>query len=232
MFCGKCGTQNPDNAAFCKKCGTQLNVQKKVSAPTTTQTSVRVRPQPQQRRPAQKENRRQDKKVGMTAVTVVVVMVLIAAFALFGGRSYKSTIKQYVNAQFDVDAAAIFRLIPDDMVDYMLEDDGYDRDDLDDLIEDANDSIQRQINSIERYLGEDWKFTYKIASIESVKGDDLKDLKKDYKKMGVNVSAAKVAEVELTVKVGETESSNSMEIPLIKVGRSWYLDVDSMGSLF
>lgn len=232
MFCRKCGTQNLDNAAFCKKCGAPLNVQKKVSASITTSSTVKAHPQIQQKHPAQKRNHRQDKKVGMIAVTGVVVIVLIAVFALFGGRSYKSTIKQYVNAQFDVDAAAIFRLVPDDMVDYMLKDDGYDRDDFDDLIEEANDRIQRQLNSVEQYLGEDWKFTYKITNIESVKGDDLKYLKKDYRKMGVNISAAKVAEVELTIKVGETESSNSVEIPLIKVGRSWYLDVDSMGSLF
>lgn len=232
MFCGNCGTQNPDNAAFCKKCGTQLNMQKRGSTPTVTQPSVKARPQPQQRRPVQKKSQRQDKRVGMIAMAVVVAIVLIAAFALFGGRSYKSTIKKYVNAQFDVDAAAIFSLIPDDMLDYMLDDDGYDRDDLDDLIDEANEEIQDQIDSIERYLGEDWKVSYKIINIENVKGDDLKGLKKDYKKMGVKVSAAKTAEVELTVKVCETESSNSIDVPLIKVGRSWYLDVDNMGSLF
>lgn len=231
MFCKKCGTENPDTAAFCKRCGTQLTAPKKIPTTSNAPGSARPRPQQQQKRPSQK-NRHQNKKVGMIAMVIVAVIVMISAFALFGGRSYKSTIKKYVNAQFDVDAAAIFHLIPDDMMDFMLEDDGYDRDDLDDLIDDANDSIQSQIDSIERYLGKNWKFTYKIASIENVKGDDLKDLKKDYKKMGVKVSAAKVAEIEITVKVGETESSNSMEIPLIKVGRSWYLDVDSMGSLF
>lgn len=30
MFCGKCGTQNPDNAAFCKGCGTRLEESPKV----------------------------------------------------------------------------------------------------------------------------------------------------------------------------------------------------------
>ncbi len=228
MFCGKCGTQNPDYAAFCKECGAQLS-QKTVPANANTRIPLKVKPRPQRRHSAPKGKRRQDKKIGMIAVAVIV---LIAAIMLLGGRSCKSTIKQYVNAQFDVDAAAIFQLIPDNMIDYMLEDDGYDRDDLGDLIDDANEAIQDQIDSIERYLGEDWKFSYKIINAEDIKGDDLKDLKKDYKRMGVNISAAKTAEVDLTVKVGETESSNSMEIPLIKVGRSWYLDVNSMGSLF
>lgn len=32
MFCGKCGTQNPDNAAFCKGCGTRLEGSPKAPA--------------------------------------------------------------------------------------------------------------------------------------------------------------------------------------------------------
>ena len=230
MFCGKCGTQNPDTAAFCKNCGTRLNGQAKPAATKTTKTAVKVPSQP--KRPVPKQSPQQNKKVGLIAAIVIAVMVFIGVFALFGGRSYKATIKKYVNATYDVNAKAIFKLIPDDMMDYMLEDDGYDRDDLADLIDDANEDLQDMIDQIERYIGKDWKLSYKIANVEKVSKDDLADLKKDYKKMGVRVSAAKKAKVELTVKFGETESSNTMSIPLIKVGRSWYLDVDSMGSLF
>lgn len=230
MFCGKCGTQNPDTAAFCKSCGARLNGQAKPAVKKTVQSSVKN--QSQTKRPAPKHSHRQNKKVGLIAAIVIAVVVLIGVFALFGGRSYKATIKKYVNATYDVNAGAIFDLVPDDMMDYMLEDDGYDRDDLEDLIEEANEELQNMIDQIERYVGEDWKLSYKIANAEKVTGDDLADLKKDYKKMGVKVSAAKTVKVELTVKYGETESSNTMNIPLIKVGRSWYLDVDSMGSLF
>ena len=48
----------------------------------------------------------------------------------------------------------------------------------------------------------------------------------------MKVSAAKSVEVELTVTSDETESSNSLDVSLIKVGRSWYLDAMSMGNLF
>lgn len=230
MFCGKCGTQNPDTAAFCKKCGTRLNGQAKPAIKKTVQSSVKN--QPQTKRPIPKYSRRQNKKVGLIAAIVITVVVLIGVFALFGGRSYKATIRKFVNATYDVNAGAIFDLVPDDVIDYMLEDDGYDRDDLEDLTDDANKELQDMIDQIERYIGKDWKLSYKIANVEKVTGDDLEDLKKDYKKMGVKVSAAKTVKAELTVKYGETESSNTMNISLIKVGRSWYLDVDSMGSLF
>ena len=227
MFCGKCGTQNPDNAAFCKKCGTQLNAQKKVSAPTTAQTPVRVRPQPQQRRPTQKRNCRQDKKIGMIAVTVVVVIVLIAAFALFGGRSYKATVKQSITATYDVDAEKFMELLPDAVIDRIMKDEDYE--DYDEMIDDVNDTFERQIQSIERYIGDDWSMSYKIIKVEKVSGKDLDELKKDYKKdYKIRVSAAKVAEVEITIKAGETENSSSLDIPLVKVGRSWYIDAPNL----
>lgn len=231
MFCGKCGTQNPENAAFCKKCGTQLNAQKKVSAPTTAQTPVRVRPQPQQRRPAQKKNRRQDKKVGMIAVAVIAVIVLIVAFALFGGRSYKTTVKQFITATYDVDAEKLIKVLPDAVIDRVMKDEDYE--DYDEMIDDLNDTFESQMRSIKRYIGDDWSMSYKIIKVEKVSGKDLDELKKDYKKdFKIKVSAAKVAEVEIAIKAGETENSSSLDIPLVKVGRSWYIDAPSLGGLF
>lgn len=231
MFCGRCGTQNPDNAAFCKKCGTKLNGQTKVPARTPAKTPVKTQPQTQRKTSAPKYNRRQDKKVGMIAVAAVAVVVLILIFALFGGRSYKSTVKQFFNATFDVDGKAIVNLIPDDLISYALEESGYDEDELDEMIEDIEDEFQDQLSSINRYLGDDWDVSYKILSAENIKGDDLKELKEDYKDIGVKVTAAKDVEMELTIKAGETENSNTITISLIKVGRSWYLDLDSMGGL-
>ena len=63
-----------------------------------------------------------------------------------------------------------------------------------------------------------------------IKGDGLDDLKDAYEDADVKGSAGK--EVEITVIADETESSNSLDVSLIKVGRSWYLDVMSMGNLF
>ena len=38
MFCNKCGTQNPDSAAFCKGCGTRLNENQKAPVSTEVRT--------------------------------------------------------------------------------------------------------------------------------------------------------------------------------------------------
>ena len=50
--------------------------------------------------------------------------------------------------------------------------------------------------------------------------------------MDVKVSAAKTVEVEVNIHSDETETSNSMDISLIKVGRSWYIDINSMYNLY
>ena len=216
MFCGKCGAQNAENAEFCTNCGAKL----KRNAPTTAAT-VSV--------PNQNDKNR---KVGMIAVAVAVVVVIILGVVLFGGRSYKATVEKFVDAQFDANAEAIFDLMPEKMIDYALEQDGYDSDDLDDLIDDANETLQDQLDSLDSYLGEGWKVSYEILDTEDIKGDDLDDIKDAYEDADVKVSAAKDVEIEITVKADETESSNSLDVSLIKVGRSWYLDVMSMGNLF
>ena len=232
MYCRNCGTANPENAAFCKNCGERLKAVQRPASSQAGENRTIEKPQIQRgQRPATNIRSKRRKRRIFTPV-IVVVLLLLAAFMLFGGRSYKATIDQFVDAQFKVDAAAIFKLIPDEFVDYMLADEGYDRDDFDDLLREVDEAIQDQLDTIERYLGDDWSVTYKIVHVEDVKGDALKELEETYKTRDVKISAAKVAEVELTVTVGERDVNNSLDIPLIKVGRSWYLDADSMGSLF
>src|SRR5699024_619978 len=136
------------------------------------------------------------------------------------------------DAQFDANAEAIIDLMPQKMMEYALEQEGYDPDDFNYLIDELNEELQDQLDSLDSYLGEGWKITYKILDDEDVKGADLDNIKNAYEDAGVKVSAAKSVEVELTVTSDETESSNSLDVSLIKVGRSWYLDAMSMGNLF
>lgn len=216
MFCTKCGAKNDDDAVFCLECGA------KFGGGQAARSSA----------PAAASPNDKNRKVGMIAVGVAVVIVIGLVIALFGGRSYKATVKKYVNASFEPDAKAIMKLFPKKMLDYAMEEEGYDDDDLDALIDEGNDALQSQIDYIEEYLGKDWKLSYEIVSTENIKGRELKELKDGYKDMDIKVSAAKSVEVEFTVKAGETENSNSMNISLIKVGRSWYLDLRTMGNIF
>ena len=216
MFCGKCGANNTDNAEFCAECGAKLN-----GGQTIENASDTLR-----------NSSDKNRKVGMIAMAFIAVVVILIAFLLFGGRSYEETVEQFINAQFEADAEDIVKLIPDEMVDYILEEEGYDSDEIDEFIDEGNDKIQEQLDYIEKYLGEDWNISYEILSVEELSGSDLEDLRDDYEDIDVKVSAAKIVEIQLTIKAEDMENSNTMEIPVIRVGRSWCLDMQSMGSFF
>lgn len=210
MFCGKCGVRNADDAIFCTKCGTKLNggTPKKVSSSD------------------------QNRKIGMIVVTMTAVAAIALIIFLFGGRSYKATVDKFFEAQFAADAEALFELLPEKVVSYALEEEGYDDDELDEMIEELDEELQDELDYIERYLGEGWTVSYEIMTVEDVSGDDFDDLKDEYEDLDVKVSAAKTVEIEMTIVAGETETSNSMDVSIIKVGRSWYLDAVSMGGFF
>lgn len=216
MFCGKCGTKNADDAVFCAACGAKLN-ERTVNTGST---------------PISFDANNKNRKVGMIAVIIGLVAIIGIGVALFGGRGYKKTVNKYIKAQFDGDTKTIFKLMPDDVVDNMLEEDGYDKDELDKLIDEVGEDLEDYMDSIERYYGEGWKVSHEILAVEKVTGDELDDLKEEYEDTDVKVSAAKTVEVELTIKGEETEASTTVEIPVIKIGRSWYLDMLTMGSIF
>lgn len=216
MFCGKCGSKNADHVEFCTNCGAKLNKSTNTSTATVSETNQNAR----------------NRKVGMIAVAVAAVIVVILGIFLFGGRSYKTTIKKFMDAELSADAEAVWDLMSPKMIDYALEQDGYAPDELDDLMDKTKEALQNQLDTLDNYLGEGWTFTYKILDAENVKGDDLADIKDTYKDANIKVSAAKKVKVEFTVKADETENTNSLDISLIKVGRSWYLDIMSMGSFF
>lgn len=216
MFCGKCGAKNTDNVEFCTNCGAKLN--KSTSTRTAAVSLV-----------TQNEKNR---KVGMIAVAVIVVLVIILGVVLFGGRSYKATVKKFVDATFDADAKAIVDLMPEEIITYALEQEGYESGELNDFIDEGDEALQEQLDSLNGYLGEGWKISYNITDEEDVKGDDLDDVKDAYEDVDIKVSSAKNVEIVITVSGDETESSNTLDISLIKIGRSWYLDMMSMGNLF
>lgn len=218
MFCGKCGKENNDDAVFCTECGAPLNG----NQPLPQEEAAKMADG------ASTKNR----KIGVIAVVAAAVLVIAFGMLLFGGRSYKKTVNQYVNASFEADAKTIFKLIPAKAVKYGLEDAGYDAKDQKKAIREMKDSMQEQIDYLDRYLGKGWKTSYKITDVEKITGDDLDEIKEDYKDMDVKVSAAKTVEVEVNIHSDETETSNSMDISLIKVGRSWYIDINSMYNLY
>lgn len=174
------------------------------------------------------QHAKKNREKGIVLALCVIVAVVLLVYTL-GGRSYKKTIDTFVTSQFAVDAQSIVELLPEKVLDKELEETGYSKTEL---VEETNDSLKKQVDYIDQYLGDDWKLSYKMTNVEDVTGDDLNDLKSNYEDINVKVSAAKTVEVEFTLKGDETEISNSLEVSVIKVDRSWYLDLYTMGNLF
>ena len=176
----------------------------------------------------EKSTAKKNREKGIVLALCVIVAVVLLVYTL-GGRSYKKTIDTFVTSQFAVDAQSIVELLPEKVLDKELEETGYSKTEL---VEETNDSLKKQVDYIDQYLGDDLKLSYKMTNVEDVTGDDLNDLKSNYEDINVKVSAAKTVEVEFTLKGDETEISNSLEVSVIKVDRSWYLDLYTMGNLF
>ena len=226
MFCGKCGSKNADDAMYCVNCGAKLR--------TSSREIQAV--------PVQNEKHR---KVGIIAVVAVVIAAALICFFLFGGRSYKKLLKMYglgtgtytaeniedMVEEVDTDKAKDrLDLIPDKVLDYWMDEEGYDRDDIDMFLDEAKEGLQElayYMDELGDFFGEGWEMTVEISDVKDIKGSSLEDIKEFYEDMDVKVSAAKNAEIEITVTGNETRTTTE-EIPMIKVGRSWYLDVYDM----
>ncbi len=209
MFCGKCGLKNDDDANFCAGCGANLKPEQNVNGETSVSTN----------------SSNKNRNIGIIAV-VAAVMIVVSIIAFFHPRGYKVVVDECLNAIFNVNATAMFELVPEEVIDY-LEGNGYERYEL---IDESNENNQAILDDL--FEDDDWEWSYEITSAEDITGDDLADLKSSYEHMDVKVSSAKTVKVQVTFKIGEADDihpmySADMDISVIKVRGSWYLDMEN-----
>ncbi len=210
MFCGNCGKQNPDDATLCSGCGATL---------TPVATS------------GKRSRRRKNNyaMVGMIAVAVVVVLVVVLLVALFSGRSAKATGVKFIEAVFDGDGEEIVDLIPDSYFkQYAREMDvkvSRVKDQFEESFEDQFDAISEMMDDV--------KVTAKATGTDDYSKRETEDIIDSYEDADVKVKDARTVEVEVTLKYrGEkVELGTPIEVPVIKVGGSWYIDVINLGSM-
>lgn len=212
MFCGKCGAQNPDGSAFCSECGAPL-----------TDTSA---PAPSGGAAAAAVDKH--KLIGIAVVGVAVLVLIIVIIALCSGRGAKSTAKSFMEAAFDGDGEDVVDLLPKGVIkDYanrmgMKEKEA--KKALADSYEDQFDSISEMMESM--------KITVKVSGEEEYSESQLEDIKASFSSIGVKVKDAKIMKVTLTLKHGgdKYELKSPVDVPVVKVGGSWYLDNRELGT--
>lgn len=219
MFCTNCGKENENDAVYCVECGHLMN-KTAVKKGNIKIPDVKIK-----------------NKKSVIAIAAVIMLVLVGSF-IFGGRSYKKTIDLFVKYTIsEADVKMVFdKLVPSKVIDYALKDAGKSRSDYRRDIKEANEDLQNNIKQVEKQYDVKWKnckVSYEIVDVETLKGDDLADIKELYKEdIGLKVSGAKQVELEVTIRIDDdTEVTNSQDIDLVKVGRSWYLDMPSMGGV-
>lgn len=225
MYCGKCGNQNPDGATFCSNCGATLSKAPNVSTgPTAPNTSTYS--------PAIAVAKKRSPLPLVLGAGVIIVVIVILLSTLTGGRSYEKTIDQTLDSIFSADVDELFDLFPPQMMEYGMEMNGYSQEEMDTALAMAEQMIRNSIDSSFGSLGDDWDYSYAISDETDLEGAELDQIKDSYSSLDVNVSAAKTVDIDLTVTAGELENTDSMSLPLIKVGKSWYLDALNAESLF
>lgn len=207
MFCGKCGAKNDDSAVFCAECGARFeNAQPAApEVPSSTKPGFTLN----------------NRNIGIIAVaSVAVIALIISCFFIFGGRGYKDVVKDYFKAMEKADAKLMMELLPDDVIKYAMKEDDMTKKEM-------TEELQEQLDSLHKYYDK-IKISYEITGTEEFDKEDLADLKDNYKEIGVKVKDAMSVSVDVTMTLDGREMNNDLELTLIKVGGSWYLDIEDI----
>ena len=81
------------------------------------------------------------------------------------------------------------------------------------------------ISYLSDMMNSDIDIDYEVLRATDRTQDDIDYLQEQYNEFNVDIDDAKLVQVSLTVEYGDMSDSTEMEVPVIKVGRSWYLDV-------
>ena len=223
MFCPKCGTQNTADSRFCAKCG----------APMGSADNVYGAPQ-QSGAPAgyaghADSPRRSGSRKGVliTAIAAALVVVTLLACWIFGvfGGGYEKTVDNFMDALLDMDAEGVVDTVNDKVLRVYIEDGDFTKreliEEIDYDMEDARYFIKESGNSV--------KLDYEIVYTEDLRGEDLEEVKEMYyEEYGVKITAAKIVEVEVTMKAMGARESMELMLGLVEIGGSWYIDFESM----
>ena len=217
MFCGACGAKNPDGAAFCRSCGAPLREMQAEAVPQGGSAADSI------------QSSQRNKMIGIAAVAAAAIVVVFLAFNLLGGRGYESTVTKFLDATLDGDAETIISLLPDKMVDQALEELGYHPSDRDQAVEELDAALQSAAGSLKDALGDNLKVSYNVVSAEDLSASKLLELRQSYSVYDIDVDGAKEVDVEMTVTATALDLSGTytLTVPVVQVGRSWYLDAEN-----
>ncbi len=167
------------------------------------------------------------RRIGIMAVSAAALVVIAGITALciflFGGTSYQKAIDNMMKATLDADAKAAYAMFPKAYQQKLLKEEGYANER--EAIEDIANELENTKTGLDNLLGKGWQYSYKILSVENRSSRELRELKEEYlDDYDIQIDGAMEAEVEFAIRCEQGNQSSTLDVPLMKIGRSWYID--------
>lgn len=171
-------------------------------------------------------------KLKLVVGALVPILLLVVIVFCFGGRSYKSVVKQFVENDFTRDSGEkLIKLMPDEVIrEYCKEEDMT----RSELANQVDQNLDQLLDTLDKQIGENWSVTYDIGKTEDLTELELEDIKDIYEtKYESKVSDAKKVTVTMALKDSDGKevelAGNEITIQVIKIGRNWYADIENIG---
>lgn len=222
MFCGNCGSQNPDGATNCAVCGAPLATGKPAKKPGFDLKSM---------------DRNKLIGLGVIAAVVVVAIILILVLAL-SGRSAESTLEDYAKGVLTLDAEKIMKIIPKaDIESYADKEDISNSEAKEEIMEDLQKKLDDLEDSYKKVDPEDvGKVTVEIRDKSKMTGKEVREFNDRYdedKDVEIEIKEGMTVEIKLTVKFdGDEYKYRVPGIRIVKIGSSWYVTEDDVYSTY
>ena len=169
---------------------------------------------------------------------LVLSLVLVLSLAACGGSSGKkdksskaaktpeAIAEKYMEAALDADFEKMLDLVHKDVINNGMEAEDMDDDDMQEMIDESSEELEELLAELEE---EDIKLSYEIVDVDALDKEMVESGKEYYEdEYDVEITDAKSVMIEISIKAdGETEYEN-IEIYVVKIGGSWYLDIDSV----
>lgn len=144
-------------------------------------------------------------------------------------KSAKAVAEAFMDAMINADSKAMFDLVPEEVMDYLMESEDMSKSDLKEMYAELDEEMAESFEEMEEYYGGKMKISYDVVDEYDLDEDDLADIQEMYEELDIKVKAAKVIELETTMKVGgEVIEEDYMELVVIKVGSNWYIEIEQI----
>jgi len=237
MFCGKCGTQIPDGAAFCPVCNNPVSKNFTVEKPVVTKEAVTEVPTEEAadvKAPAKKASTKVIVGLTVAVAAVVLAVILICIFAGGVTNDPADVATGFFEAVSDGDVENMLQFFPDKFIDAVIEKD-YDGD-RQTFLEEGKKSLSAN-GMISEGIG--ISISFEVGEINEPDEDERKEcidgltkaLKEGYD-LELDISDVLIIDVKMyitTTFMGQ-EMNNTMQedIELVKIGKKWYVSPEGL----